>query len=187
MEMKDYSNSTIEKLPLIDGIKAILRLETLPQDVDMTIKAFGNEYTREDLEDLMYDKIEDFFSVEREDYKKLIGRCFFCKVLGTAIKVLDVPEDREEYEFIYESFQSLFDGKNWDKQDYYWLQDSDGFEKYRITPYAEMNIASESMIHLGKDGKLYVDYTCSSDFVKFEEISLTKYNNIRKKALQYEM
>ena len=91
----------------------------------------------------------------------------------TIIRILDLPEGKENYyEFIYEIFYR-HGRRDWENDDYIWLQNAgEEYEKYRLTPYAEMNIAAEEMYHLGKDGRLYQDPDCSGTYdIVFDEIT----------------
>ena len=76
------------------------------------------------------------------------------------------------YEFIYEIFYK-HGKRDWENDDYIWLQNAgEEYEKYRLTPYAEMNIAAEEMYHLGKDGRLYQDPGCEGTYdIVFDEIT----------------
>jgi hypothetical protein len=46
-----------------------------------------------------------------------------------------------------------------------------------------MNIASEEMYHLGKDGKLYVDISCGGDYDEFGPLSSVNFELIREEAI----
>ena len=145
-------------------------LEKLPQEITITLEVDGKRY--DDIEDYIEEVTEDFFNVSRSEYKKLKGKYFINEDEDTIIRVLDLPEGKEDYyEFIYEIFYR-HGKRDWENDDYIWLQNAgEEYEKYRLTPYAEMNIAAEEMYHLGKDGRLYQDPDCSGTYdVVFEEI-----------------
>jgi hypothetical protein len=59
--------------------------------------------------------------------------------------------------------------------------------KFCITPYTEMNIGSENMYHLGKDGNLYIDVDCSGEYMKIENIENETFEKIRKEAIENEL
>ena len=40
-----------------------------------------------------------------DDYKDILGKCFINKGLGIVLGILDCPEDRDNYEFLYDSFE----------------------------------------------------------------------------------
>jgi hypothetical protein len=133
------------------------------------------------------DDVDDFFADDYEDYKKIVGKCFINEEIGVAVKILEIPNDEyheiEPYEFIYEMCENCIDG--WNFEDYNWLQEhTDAYEKYKITPYANMNIASENMFHLGKNGKLYTTVDCGDEYYEFTEISSDEFENIRNEAIK---
>lgn len=140
-----------------------------------------------DLED--HDK---FFSVTYEDVKKLVGKVFMSENDATLVKVLGVRDDTDNKyydsrklweEFIYEELSYSKDC-GWWFDDWSYLQKYDDVAKFRITPYADMNIASESMYHIGKDGNLYVDYGCDRNYEKFVEVDPTRFDIARAEAVK---
>ena len=134
------------------------------------------------------DDFDNFFTDDYvEDYKKIVGKCFINERIGVAVKILEIPNDEyheiEPYEFIYERCDKWIDG--WNFEDYNWLQEhTDAYEKYKITPYANMNIASENMFHLGKNGKLYTSVDCGDDYYEFTEITADEFEKIRNEAIK---
>ena len=133
------------------------------------------------------DDVDNFFADDYEDYKKIMGKCFINERLGIAVKILEIPNDEyyqiEPYEFIYERCDNWIDG--WNFEDYNWLQEQTGvYEKYKITPYANMNIASEGMFHLGKNGRLYTSVACDDNYYEFTEISSDEFEKIRNEAIK---
>lgn len=134
------------------------------------------------------DDFDDFFADDYEDYKKIMGKCFINEKIGIAVKILVIPDDEynpiEPYEFIYERFEEQFDG--WASEDYNWLQNQtrEKYEKLKITPFANMNIASEGMFHLGKNGKLYTTVDCGDDYYEFTEITVDEFEKIRNEAIE---
>lgn len=133
------------------------------------------------------DDFDDFFADDYEDYKKIIGKCFINESIGIAVKILEIPNDEyyqiEPYEFIYERCDNWIDG--WNFENYNWLQEQTGvYEKYKITPYANMNIASENMFHLGKNGRLYTSVACDDDYYEFHEITVDEFEKIRNEAIK---
>lgn len=140
-----------------------------------------------DLED--HDK---FFGVTYEDVKKLVGKVFMSEDGKTLVKVLGVRDDIDNKywnadklweEFIYEELSYSKDGE-WRFDDWSYLQENDDVAKFRITPYADMNIASESMYHIGKDGNLYVDYGCDQNYDKFVEVDPVCFDIARAEAVK---
>lgn len=133
------------------------------------------------------DDVDNFFADDYVDYKKIVGKCFINEEIGVAVKILEIPNDEyheiEPYEFIYEMCENCIDG--WNFEDYNWLQEhTDAYEKYKITPYANMNIASENMFHLGKNGKLYTTVDCGDEYYEFTEITEDEFEKIRNEAIK---
>jgi hypothetical protein len=133
------------------------------------------------------DDVDDFFADDYEDYKKIMGKCFINERIGIAVKILEIPDDEyyqiEPYEFIYERCDNWIDG--WNFEDYNWLQEQTGvYEKYKITPYANMNIASEEMFHVGKNGKIYTTVACDDEYYEFTEITADEFEKIRNEAIE---
>ena len=160
--IKNYSFFRLQSLKDI--------LEKLPQEITTVIEVDGKKY--EYIEDYIEDVTEDFFNVSRSDYENLKGKYFINDDEDIVIRVLDLPEDKEDYEFLYEIFYK-HGKRNWENDDYIWLQNAgEEYKKYCLTPYTEMNIAAEEMYHLGKDGRLYQDPDCSGTYdVVFNEIT----------------
>jgi hypothetical protein len=133
------------------------------------------------------DDVDDFFVDDYDDYKKIMGKCFINEEIGIAVKILEIPDDEyyqiEPYEFIYERCDNWIDG--WNFEDYNWLQEHTGvYEKYKITPYANMNIASEEMFHVGKNGKIYTTVACDDEYYEFTEITADEFEKIRNEAIK---
>ncbi len=133
------------------------------------------------------DDEDDFFADDYEDYKKIMGKCFINEKIGIAVKILEIPNGEydqiEPYEFIYERCDNWING--WNFEDYNWLQERTGvYEKYKITPYANMNIASEGMLHVGKNGKIYTTVACDDEYYEFTEISSDEFEKIRNEAIK---
>jgi hypothetical protein len=131
---------------------------------------------------------DDFFADDYEDYKKIMGKCFINERIGIAVKILEIPNDEyynlEPYEFIYERCDNWIDG--WNFETHNWLQEQtqDKYNEFKITPYANMNIASEYMFHLGKNGKLYTSVACDDDYYEFTEITADEFEKIRNEAIE---
>ena len=160
--IKNYSFFRLQSLKDI--------LENLPQEITTVIEVNGKKY--EDIEDYIEEATEDFFNVSRSDYENLKGKYFINDDEDRVIRVLDIPVDKDDYEFLYEIFYK-HGKRNWENDDYIWLQNAgEEYKKYCLTPYTEMNIAAEEMYHLGKDGRLYQDPDCSGTYdVVFNEIT----------------
>lgn len=151
----------------------------------------GNTNNDSDNNIVVVNDAEEFFVDNTYDaYKVLKGKCFIIKGC-MAIKVLDVPNDEydniDSYEFIYEKFD-LVNDSDWEPEYYNWLQEQteDKYKKYKITQYSNMNIASEDMFHLGKNGKLYTTVDCGDEYYEFAEITKEQFEEIRNEAITNE-
>ena len=143
-----------------------------------------------DLEDYFFQRIMDFFDAPEETVQKLVGRCFKSPFGGTyMINILGLRTDRDNrywnesklwQEFIYEKIEKH--GSRWSFPDYSHLQDDEYLKDMRITPFAEINYASEEMFNIGKDGNLYVDYWCNRDYAKLSEVDPKTFNKHRAEA-----
>lgn len=129
------------------------------------------------------DELDDFFTDDEKDYVKVLEKAFINEEIGVAIKVIGYPLNDKLYEFIYERFEYMVDG--WEKEDYIWLQeqDNDKYNKMKLTPYANLNIASENMFHLGKNGKLYTTVDCGDEWYEYHQITEEQFQQIRKEAI----
>jgi hypothetical protein len=158
-------------------------LEKLPQEITTTIEVDGKKY--EYIEDYIEEVTRDFFNVSRSDYENLKGKYFINDDEDVVIRVLDIPVDKDDYEFLYEIFYK-HGKRNWENDDYIWLQNAgEEYKKYCLTPYTEMNIAAEEMYHLGKDGRLYQDPDCSRTYdVVFNEITDQEDINYLRKQIE---
>jgi hypothetical protein len=145
-----------------------------------------------DLEDYFFQRIMDFFDAPEETVQKLVGRCFKSPYGGTyMIKILGLRTDRDNkywnesklwQEFIYEKIEKH--GSRWSFPDYSHLQYHEDLKDMRITPFAEINYASEEMFQVGKDGNLYIDYWCNRDYSKLQEVDQKTFNKHRAEAYE---
>ena len=162
------------------------KLEDLPEELGLT--RAGKEF---DMEDYFFERTMDFFDPPEETVQKLVGRCFKSPFGGTyIIKILGLRSDRDNkywnksklwQQFIYEKIEKKF-GEGWRFPDYILLQKRDDWKDMRITPFAELNYASEEMFNVGKDGNLYVDYCCNGDYSKLQEVDVKTFNKHRAEA-----
>lgn len=162
--------------------------------VDMAMKHIRNEFKEDGIiqeSDLVTIKEDsDFFDVPNCAYDAILGKTFKCGELGSIMCVTGMPMMKgiESYEFLYEIYEYVLD--SWEPQDYIWLQESAygkyGKDEYKclcLNTQTEMNIASESMFHLGKDGNLYRSYDYE-EYYRFTECSSEEFNKARKEALE---
>jgi predicted Zn-dependent protease with MMP-like domain len=136
------------------------------------------------------DNIEDFMADDvYETYTNIIGKCFINRECGIAVKILHIPHNDDyfkPYEFIYEKFEELEFCNGWEVEDYNWLQEqsAETYNRYKLTPYANINIASENMFQLGKNGKLYTSVDCGEDWYEYVEMSPEEFEKIKKEAIE---
>ena len=162
--------------------------------VDMAMKHIRNELKEDGIiqeSDFVTIKMDsDFFDVPDCAYDAILGKTFKCGELGSIMCVTGMPmmKGSESYEFLYEIYEYVLD--SWETQEYIWLQESAygkyGKDEYKclcLNSQTEMNIASENMFHLGKDGNLYKSYDCE-DYYRFTECSSEEFNKARKEALE---
>jgi hypothetical protein len=158
------------------------------QLLDELEKQESLKYTDNSIRYISENDTYDFFAGEYDEYAKVIGKCFFNKELEVAVKILLVPDEDDynlnTYEFIYEQFENNAFG--WEPEDYIWLQEQtdEMYTQYKITPYANINNASENMFHVGKNGNLYTSVDCGNDWYEFTEISNEEFEKIRKEAIE---
>ena len=194
MEIKDiysWGDKSLEDLTLNELSELDFILRCIPKGVEKKIVVNGKEYRF--LHEYINERTEAFFSPTREDYENIVGKCFIDERKNVALKVMGLSKD--DREFLYELFEKHGDG-TWHLPDYNWLQDmvKDGgkwFDEYReeyrsycISPYTDMNIMSEEMFYLGKDGNLYIDYSCGGDYYVYTPIKETTFQLIREEAIE---
>lgn len=131
------------------------------------------------------DEEDDFFvgCDARKEYQDIVGKCFINNRIGVAVKIL-LLTDLGPSKFIFERFDE-WSVRGWKVEEYNWLQERDDpeYEKYKITPYANMNIGSEDMFHLGRNGKLYTTVDCGDEWYEYHEISNEEFEKIREEAI----
>jgi hypothetical protein len=160
-------------------------LETHKEDFDSFLSAYVNYEIRK-----MNWKTD--FVNEYEDYKKIIGKTFINYDKTIAVRVVGVPLNTDNYkvhgyEFLYEEF--FGDDEDWVySYDYNWLIESNKndpfYKQFVLTDETRMNIASENMYHLGKDGNLYTTVECGDDYFVFTPVSFEEGNRIRELAIK---
>lgn len=130
------------------------------------------------------DEADDFF-VDENITKELEGKCFINRKIGVAVKILNVPTEGSR-EFVYERLEETSFG--WSFEDYIWLQEQSEpkYEVLKLTPYANLNIASENMFLLGNNGKLYTTVDCGDLWYEYSEFSNEEFEKYRKEAFDNE-
>ena len=194
--MDQFSNKNIDEVDITALSDLQYILENLPKDVTYAIK-HDNELR---IKDYFYNKQEHFFDANEEDYKRLIGKCFINDKKTVAMKVVGIMDDYDSpyYEsdhhvnnFLYEKYEKHND-ETWHQQDYIWLQETAKSEKYPDNEYlrwclsnqTDMNINSEDMFMLGKDGNFYVDTSCGGDYEIYRPMSEATFEIIKEEAIR---
>ena len=177
----------VEDMDIKQLFKLKEKIEALPEDLALTRD--GKPF---DMEDYFFERTMDFFNPPEDTVQKLVGRCFKSPFGATyMIKILGLRSDRDNkywnesklwQQFIYEKIEKH--GKGWEFTDYSHLQDDEDLKDMRITPFAELNYASEEMFNIGKDGNLYIDYCCNGDYSKLSEVDLKTFNKHRAEAYE---
>lgn len=191
---KHLSELTLNELSDLEYI-----LSHLPLDVEIKIKAEdGKEYGKY-IGDYVYWRTKQFFSTTKEDYEKIVGKCFSNSDNTIVVKVVSLRDDYDNpyyessgymHEFLYEKYEKYKD-ETWHIQDYIWLQDTakgkfanSKYLRWCLTSQTDMNVGSEHMFHLGKDGNLYVDMTCGGDYNIYTPFSSATFELIREEAIK---
>ncbi len=192
----DFSSKSFFELNFSELVELKRIAERLPNDVNLGLPLSDAE--EEDPVDVIREQIDRFFDTTEEDLKQMIGQCFMSKDGNTAVKIVGMRDDRDNkywdqcwYEFLFEKYKKDYEG-DWVCQDYIWLQeqandDDEDAEKYKrwcFTDQTDMNIASESMFHIGNDHHLYVDHTCASDYEEYVPMdNPEQFERIRSEAI----
>lgn len=130
---------------------------------------------------------ENFLNTTEEDYKKIKGKCFIRELGGFIVVRVEDLVSPQYTEFLYEQYDQYNDG-SWNCKDYNWLQKTAVYDpeyrKYCLTDQTEMNIGSEEMYCLGKDGNLYVTLECGDEWLRFIPFDSDKFEKIKEEALR---
>jgi hypothetical protein len=185
----------------MDNSQRLETINNIKRAIELAGEGGPQPFTSEEYK-LMYELIDElgkqdsfkhidssilYIAEEYDEYAKVMGKCFFNEELGVAVKILLVPDEDDynlnTYEFIYEKFENNYFG--WEPEDYIWLQEQtdEMYKQYKITPYANLNNASENMFHVGKNGNLYTTVDCGDEWYEFTEISNEEFEKIRKEAI----
>lgn len=184
----EWDSKTLEEMSLDELNDVQFILDSLPIGIDYSIEVNGKKYDY--IEDYIEERTESFYDVADVDYANLVGKCFINKKYGEAIKIVGLSEEKPE-NFLFEKFIQHNDD-SWHIQDYNWLQEeakgtynnpdlanyAKKYLKYCLTSETDMNINSENMFMLGKNGKLY------SDSIEYEEMSPATFQLIRDEAIK---
>lgn len=196
-ETYKWKGKHLDEVPIEDLSDLRYILGNLPTDIETDITAGDMVY--DSIEEYIQERTEQFFDAKEEDYKKIIGTCFMNTDKSVAVKVVGVRDDYDDpyYKtdhhvdyFLFERFERRRDG-SWHIQDYNWLQETakgeypdEKYLKWCLTSETDMNIGSERMFHLGKDGNLYVDITCGGDYDIYRPVGSALFELIKSEALE---
>ena len=201
--ISDLSSKLFAELSVAELVMLKRVVENFPKDVQLVLpkntdSQNDNCYLNDESVEEIKEHIERQLESTEDDLKQMIGQCFMSKDGKTAVKIVGMRDDRDNkywnqcwYEFLFEKYEKDYEG-DWMCQDYIWLQeqaneDDEDAEKYKrwcLTDQTDMNIASESMFHIGKDHHLYVDYTCASDYEEFAPMeNPEQFERIRAEAI----
>ena len=196
VEIGRWDGKHLDEIPITELSTLQFILENLPVDIEIDITAGDQVY--DSVEDYINERTSQFFDAKEEDYKKIIGTCFMNKGKDIVVKVVGIRDDYDDkyYEsdhhvanFLFEKFEQYGDG--WHIQDYNWLQETargqgeygKKYMRWCLTSETDMNIASESMFMLGKDGNLYVDISCGGDYDVYKPMNAATFELIREEAI----
>lgn len=196
-EIHKWEGKHLDEIPITELSDLRYILENMPVDIEIDITAGDKVY--DNIDEYIYERTTQFFDVKEEDYKNIVGRCFINNDKSIAVKVVGIRDDYDDpcYKsdhhadnFLFERFERYSDD-SWHVQDYNWLQETakgkypdEKYLKWCLTSETDMNIGSESMFHLGKDGNLYVDITCGGDYDVYKPISSIRFELIKDDALK---
>lgn len=154
-------------------------IENLPLEMKDTLNIDGKEV---DIEEYIENYTEEFFDVPDSAFKEIVGKTYVNKDNDLIFKVVGY-NPHNPAEFYYEQYSKNRSG--WEPKDYIWLEDGDNewskqyytepgaleaLEKWEKDPNVDMNVAAEEMYMLGKDGNMYVDYSCGGDYEVYTPI-----------------
>ena len=129
----------------------------------------------------------DFLNTTREDYKKIVGKCFIFEYDKSIVIRIEDLISPQYSEFLYEQYDQHSDN-TWNCKDYIWLQNTAAYDpeykKYCLTDQTEMNIGSEDMFYLGKDGYLYTAVDCGGAWYRWIPFDSDKFEKIKEEALK---
>ncbi len=200
-QLYEWQDKHIDDLPVTELSNLQYILEHLPQGISYEIKSKISNET-DCIDDYFYDRQDKYFEATEEDYKSKIGECFINDDKTIVMKVVGISDDYDNkyYEsdhhvdnFLYEKYEKYNDG-SWHQQDYIWLQetakgkhvyaDNKDYLRWCLTNQTDMNINSENMFMLGKDGNFYIDTSCGGDYEVYRPFSKATFELIREEAIK---
>lgn len=189
-EKYDFHKRKVEELlPNELSILQGLLEDMLPEGVTYKITRSDTGQVYDYVDMFVEDMIEGYFDVSEDDIKKLVGTCFMNEDKTSVVEIVGMTDKKDE--FLFEKYEKWGGDDSWHCQDYNWLQDSvygkypdEALKKYCLTDQTDINIASENMFMVGKDGNLYVDRTCGNDYIIYKPIKTTTFKLIKEEALE---
>ena len=189
-EKYDFHKRKVEELlPNELSILQALLEDMLPEGVTYKITRSDTEQVYDYVDMFVEDMIEGYFDVSEDDIKKLVGTCFMNEDKTSVVEIVGMTDKKDE--FLFEKYEKWGSDVSWHCQNYNWLQNSvygkypdETLKKYCLTDQTDMNIASENMFMVGKDGNLYVDMTCGNDYIIYKPIKTTTFKLIKEEALE---
>jgi len=196
-QLYEWQDKDLDDIPITELSNLQYILEHLPIGVGYTLKSKLGKF--EYIGDYFYQRQDKYFEATEEDYKKLIGECFINDRQTVAMKVVGIRDDYDSpyYEsdhhvdnFLYEKYEKYRDG-TWHQQHYIWLQETvygkysdEKYKRWCLTKQTDMNINSENMFMLGKDGNFYIDTSCGGDYEIYRPMSKATFELIREEAIK---
>ena len=184
-----YSTESLNQTGVGDEKEGISDFEELDTSDLLSLEELRERSVKqpEEVSEGIYILPVDFLNTTKEDYKKIKGKCFI-RELGEFIVIRVEDLISPQYtEFLYEQYDQYSDG-SWNCKDYNWLQNTAVYDpeyrKYCLTDQTDMNIGSENMYHLGKDGNLYTTLECGDEWLRFIPFDPDKFEKIKEEALR---
>lgn len=184
-----YSTKSLNQTGIGDEKEGISDFEELDTSDLLSLEELRERSIKqpEEVSKGIYKLPVDFLNTTEEDYKKIKGKCFIRELGGfIVVRVEDIVSPQYS-EFLYEQYDQYSDG-SWNCKDYNWLQNTAAYDpeykKHCLTDQTDMNVGSEEMYCLGKDGNLYVTLECGDEWLRFIPFDLDKFEKIKEEALR---
>ena len=185
----DYSTKSLNQTGIGDEKESISDFGVLDTSDLLSLEELRERSVKqpEEVSKGIYKLPVDFLNTTEEDYKKIKGKCFIRELGGFIVVRVEDFISPQYPEFLYEQYDQYNDG-SWNCKDYNWLQKTAVYDpeyrKYCLTDQTDMNIGSEEMYCLGKDGNLYVTLECGDEWLRFIPFDSDKFEKIKEEALR---
>ena len=199
-QLYEWQDKNLDDIPITELSNLQYILEHLPIGVGYTLKSKLGKFKY--IDDYLYQREDKYFEATEEDYKSKIGECYINDDKTVVMKVVGIRDDYDSpyYEldhhvnnFLYEKYIKYNDG-TWHQQNYIWLQEhakgkhvyseSQDYLRWCLTSQTDMNINSENMFMLGKDGNFYVDVSCGGDYEIYRPMNNVTFELIKDEAIK---